>query len=194
MSILYTVRSRFTDPAREDAWNEWYAGHLEKLLRVPGFLAAQRFHSDETVDDRPYLAMYEVEAPEVFQSDAYVSIWGFDEWRPLIDNWTRDIFEPRHGDGLGFGTPRGSRLRAAFLSGDDRPVEGAMEAFASERPALHAAAVAGLDRSCAAIAWETPADDATGALPEAPEVEIAQALYEPLTERRQPAAAREESA
>jgi hypothetical protein len=191
MSILYTVRSRFTEPSREDAWNDWYAGHLEVLLRVPGFLAAQRFHSTETIDDRPYLAMYEVESPDVFTSEAYLQIWGFDEWRPLIDNWTRDIFELRHGDGLDFATTPGQRLRAAFVSGEPAVVDDALAALATERPALRAATVTGLDKSCAAIAWEAPAADDSGPLVAAPEVDVAQALYDTLTGCQTPVAAEE---
>jgi hypothetical protein len=193
MSILYTVRSRFTEPTREDAWNEWYAGHLEVLLRVPGFLAAQRFHSPDTVDDRPYLAMYEVESPDVFTSEAYVKIWGFDEWRPLIDHWTRDIFALRAGDGLDFGTAAGQRLHAAFLSGDATRVDDALAVLSSDRPGVRTGTAGGLDRSCAAVAWETAAEDSSGPFPETPGVDMAEALYEPLTEHRAPGATAEAS-
>ena len=180
-AVLYTVRSRFTDPAREHEWNEWYAGHLERLLRVPGFRAAQRFHSYETADERPYLAMYEVAGAEVFHSDAYLSVWGFRDWRPLIDNWTRDIFELRHGPGIDFATGRDGSLRAAFLSGAEEAVDEALTDLSAERPALRGARVAGLDRSCEGIAWQ-PGADATHRLPEPAGVAVAQARYTPITE------------
>jgi hypothetical protein len=183
MSVLYVVRSRFIDPVREEEWNEWYAGHLDVLLGVPGFLAAQRFHSDSTVDDRPYLAMYEVAGPEVFTSEPYLAIWGFDEWRPLIDNWTRDIFESR-GRGLGFGTPRGEWLHAAFVSGPSAAVDEALAVLEAERPSLRSAAVCGLDRSCQAVAWEPAVGAADGPagfdLP--PVVQLAEAAYQPITD------------
>ncbi len=181
--VLYTVRSRFTDPAREEEWNAWYLGHLEKLMAVPGFLAAQRFNSTHTVDDRPYLAMYQVASPDVFTSEAYLNIWGFDDWRPLIDNWTRDIYESSHGADLEFATPREGFLQAAFVSGDDDAVAAGLADLSARRPALHAALVAGLDRSCAAVAWERVADPGEAeALPEPPALSLAQAVYTPITE------------
>ena len=181
--VLYTVRSRFTDPEREEEWNAWYIRHLEKLMAVPGFIAAQRFSSKETVDERPYLAMYQVASPDVFTSEAYLSIWGFDDWRPLIDNWTRDIFEPSHGADLDFATPRDGFLRAAFVSGEDDAVAAGLAELSAQRPALRGAVVTGLDRSCTAVAWERVADrgDAED-LPEPAGVTLVQAVYAPITE------------
>jgi hypothetical protein len=177
MTVLYTVRSRFNDPAREADWNEWYAGHLGVLLGVPGFEAAQRFHSTTTVDDRPYLAMYAVAGPEVFESEAYLAIWGFDEWRPLIDHWTRDLFEPIGGGSPDFAVPLDGRLRAAFLSG---PREAVRDAVGPARGGL----VAGLDRSCDAVAWEVVAagNGEPGTPLEASGVQVAEAVYQPITE------------
>ncbi len=183
MSILYTVRSKFTDPAQEDAWNEWYAGHLQVLLSVPGFLAAQRFHSSATVDDRPYLAMYEVAGTEVFASAPYRAIWGFDTWRPLIDNWTRDVSDPDEASDLMFATPLEARLWAGFASGPDHAVAEAVARARESWGGIASATVSGLDRSCTAIAWavvdgerEAPPDVAVDS-----GIEIAQALYTPIT-------------
>jgi hypothetical protein len=185
LSVLYTVRCRFTDPAREDDWNRWYRGHLDVLLAVPGFLAAQRFHSDFTVDDRPYLAMYEVESPDVFRSDAYLSIWGFDEWRSLIDNWTRDISEPVGDAGFDFATPSGARLRAAFVSGANGAVTAALGSLPSR---IGAALVTGLDRSCEGLVWEVlTSDEPPDGPPELRALKVAQAIYEPLTDWMTPA-------
>ena len=122
------------------------------LLSVPGFLAAQRFHCPATADDRPYLAMYEVAGTEVFTSEAYLAIWGFDEWRPLIDNWTRDISIARGAREIDFATGPDAWLWAAFVSGDDSHAEAALDALSTARPFVHGATVTGLDRSCAAIA------------------------------------------
>jgi hypothetical protein len=184
LSVLYTVRCRFTDPAREQAWNEWYAGHIGVLLSVPGFLAAQRFHGPTTVDDRPYLAMYEVAAPDVFTSEPYRAIWGFDEWRPLIDNWTRDLSVVRGRSDIDFATGRDAWLWAGFVSGAKSQVDAALDALSTARPFVHAATVTGLDRSCVAIAWKVLADARDpGPVATSPDgVEIAQAVYTPLTE------------
>jgi len=54
-------------PGREDEYNKWYSDqHLGDVLKVPGFIAAQRFKL--TFPDAkkplvgPYLAIYELEA------------------------------------------------------------------------------------------------------------------------------------
>ena len=181
MSVLYTVRCRFNDPEREADWNAWYAGHLDVLMRVPGFLAAQRFHADSTVDDRPYLAMYEVASPEVFQSEPYLAIWGFDDWLPLIDNWTRDLFDPDGGSAV-FATAPESQLRAGFISGATAAVDEALAELASLRPTIGTGRVSGLDRSCDGIAWETQDDGARTWQAPLAAVEIAAAVYEPITQ------------
>lgn len=191
--MLYTVRCRFTDPAREDSWNEWYAGHIGVLVSVPGFLSAQRFHCPATVDDRPYLAMYEVSGPGVFSSEPYLAIWGFDEWRPLIDNWTRDLSTVRGSREIEFATEPDAWLWAAFVSGEGAAVDAALGALSTARPFVHTATVSGLDRSCAAIAWKVLADARDpGPAASGSEVETVQAVYKPLTECLRPASARGE--
>jgi hypothetical protein len=183
LSVLYIVRCRFTDPKREDEWNEWYRGHLNVLLNVPGFLAAQRFRSPETVDQRPYLAMYEVTGPEVFTSEPYLAIWGFDEWRPLIDNWTRDIAEPLGGR-PDFATPPGGHLRAAFVPGGSEAVRDVLESLTGWGRAL----VSGLDRSCGGLAWRVrPADGGDAESIDVRGLDVAEATYEPLTDCLTPA-------
>jgi hypothetical protein len=183
MSVLYAVRSRFIDPAREDEWNDWYAGHIDVLLGVPGFLSAQRFHSSETPDDRPYLALYEVASQDVFTSEPYLAIWGFDDWRPLIDNWTRDLFERREGEPFDFATPSGARLSASFVSGDDHAVQQTLAAMKANRCGVSTAAAVGLDGSCGGIAWavlsggEQPVPEAVG-----PAVDVTRTIYNPFTE------------
>jgi len=55
-------------PGQEDEYNRWYSEqHLPDVLRVPGFVAAQRFKL--TMDSAnslpgPYLAIYEMESDE----------------------------------------------------------------------------------------------------------------------------------
>jgi hypothetical protein len=173
------------DPRRERAWNEWYGEHIDVLLSVPGFIAAQRFHSSCTPDQRPYLAMYEVAGAEVFTSESYLSIWGFDEWRALIDNWTRDIFQPVDGGTIDFATPPDSTQWAGFVSGEVPAVRRALSDVSSARASMHAAAVAGLDRSCEGVAWEVVAGPDEGAHSRSLQgVRTAEATYTPLIEFR----------
>lgn len=59
---------------REDEYNRWYdEQHLADVLKVPGFLSAQRFtlaSSDDTESTWRYLALYEFEAEDAAQAMA----------------------------------------------------------------------------------------------------------------------------
>ena len=56
-------------PGREQEFNRWYDGqHLDDVLKLPGFVAAQRFKL--TMDSAqslpgPYLAIYEIDADDL---------------------------------------------------------------------------------------------------------------------------------
>lgn len=55
-------------PGQEEAYNQWYTEqHLEDVLAIPGFTAAQRFKvTDESADiAHRYLALYEVESDNI---------------------------------------------------------------------------------------------------------------------------------
>lgn len=92
--MLYVVEMDFTRPARQAEWDAWYLEHLQLLLAVPGFHSAQRFVC--TVEcPAPYLAIYSVDAPDVFDSAAYRARGGRDsvgDWKPLMVNWDRNVY------------------------------------------------------------------------------------------------------
>lgn len=93
--MLYMVEMDLPDRSREDAWHEWYAGHIGKLLTVDGFHASQRFQS-RTATPSPFLAIHDVEGPEVFESARYKAVGGpsgTGEWQPLMTNWYRNLFD-----------------------------------------------------------------------------------------------------
>ena len=55
----------------EDTVNRWYDDeHLAERLRVPGILSARRWVAVEGAPK--YLAMYDLETPEVVQGEAYL--------------------------------------------------------------------------------------------------------------------------
>jgi hypothetical protein len=65
-SYAYTV---FSDavPGREQEFNRWYdEQHLADVLKVPGFVAAQRFRlaQDDAAAPARYLAIYEIETDD----------------------------------------------------------------------------------------------------------------------------------
>ena len=59
------------DEGYEDTLNRWYnEEHLEERLEVPGILSARRW---VVVEGAPkYLAMYELESPDVVHSEPYL--------------------------------------------------------------------------------------------------------------------------
>lgn len=93
--MLYMVEMNFATPERHAEWTEWYDGHIAKLLSLPGFHAAQRLQAEG--DSRsPYLALYEVDGPQVFESEPYRAKAGpgsTGSWRALMFDWHRNLFE-----------------------------------------------------------------------------------------------------
>jgi hypothetical protein len=182
MPLLYAVRCRFIGDAGAEAdWDRWYLGHLRALIGVPGFLSAQRFRTHDSPDERPNLALYCVDSERVFTSPEYLAVWGFSAWRASIDRWTRDLLEPL-GPDLAFDTVDGELLRAAFFMEGPHPAGGILGWLLAQRPGVNGAVSAGLDRSCAAIAWQSaqPAQ-AREPFPEPPGASVTQAVYRPLT-------------
>ncbi len=57
------------DPANEEDFNRWYEEeHLAERMAIPGFINARRFTALE--GGPKYLALYDLESPEVLQSRA----------------------------------------------------------------------------------------------------------------------------
>jgi len=63
---VYVVCTRPADPSCEDEMNAWYDHtHLPELLAVPGFVSARRFRRVDADGEVEYLAVYEVDAPDI---------------------------------------------------------------------------------------------------------------------------------
>ena len=85
------------DPANEEDFNRWYEEeHLDERMSVPGFLHARRF---QAIEGSPkYLALYDVESPEVLQSPAYLHFTGAGKtaWTKRMEgqfrNFKRNIY------------------------------------------------------------------------------------------------------
>jgi hypothetical protein len=76
------------DPANEQDFNRWYEEeHVAERLAIPGFLRARRFTAIE--GSPKYLALHDLESPEVLNSEAYRHLVGAGK-----SAWTRRI-EPR---------------------------------------------------------------------------------------------------
>jgi hypothetical protein len=71
------------DPEHEEEFNRWYnEEHLPERLSCPGFLSGRRFIALE--GGPKYLALYDLESPEVLQADAYQKIFGPSDWTKRI--------------------------------------------------------------------------------------------------------------
>jgi hypothetical protein len=94
--MIYMVDHVYADPASEQAWHEWYAGYLQKLISVPGIHTAQRFRALGCTPSR-YLAMYSIDSADVYASDAYKNMGGGGSQSARFHHayrlWTRNLFE-----------------------------------------------------------------------------------------------------
>lgn len=85
------------DPANEEDFNRWYEEeHLAERMAIPGFVNARRF---QAIEGGPkYLALYDLESPEVLQSAPYRHIVGPGKspWtgrlEPQFRNFRRNVY------------------------------------------------------------------------------------------------------
>ena len=68
--MIYMVEMALLDPARRAEWDAWYVAHQHRLLAIPGFRASQHFETVHAAAS-PFVALHEVDAPEVFVSPPY---------------------------------------------------------------------------------------------------------------------------
>lgn len=70
---LMLVAASSTDPDRIDEFNDWYALHVNELLRLDGIVSATRWEASEHqllpgangIEGRRFLALYEIECDDV---------------------------------------------------------------------------------------------------------------------------------
>ena len=69
-TVLFTEMT--PDMDWEDEFNEWYDTHQIPLrMGTPGFISAQRYCDADRLN---HLSVYEMSAPEVLESEAYLKI------------------------------------------------------------------------------------------------------------------------
>lgn len=93
--MIYMVEMALIDTARRAAWEAWYVAHQHKLLSIPGIHASQRFETIHKTDS-PFVALHEVDSPDVFTSPAYRAQAGptnTGEWQSKMNNWHRNVFD-----------------------------------------------------------------------------------------------------
>jgi hypothetical protein len=93
--VIYMVEMALLDTARRAEWEAWYTAHQHTLLSIPGIHASQRFETIHTTDS-PFVALHEVDSPEIFASPAYRAKAGptnTGEWQTMMNNWHRNVFD-----------------------------------------------------------------------------------------------------
>jgi hypothetical protein len=93
--VIYMVEMALLDTARRAKWEAWYVGHQHRLLSIPGIHASQRFEALHAATS-PFVALHEVDSPEVFTGPAYRAKAGptnTGEWQTKMGHWHRNLFD-----------------------------------------------------------------------------------------------------
>ena len=96
--MIYMVEMALLDTARRAEWDAWYVSHQHRLLSIPGFRASQRFEAIHAAES-PFVALHEVDSPEIFARPAYRTKAGpgnTGEWQAKMGNWHRNLFAMDH--------------------------------------------------------------------------------------------------
>jgi hypothetical protein len=97
--MIYMVEMALLDTARRAEWEAWYVAHQHRLLSIPGIRASQRFEAIHPATS-PFVALHEVDSPEVFSSAPYRAQAGpgnTGEWQAKMNNWHRNLFACANG-------------------------------------------------------------------------------------------------
>ena len=89
------VEMALLDLAQRAEWDAWYVAHQHRLLSIPGFRASQRFEAIHAATS-PFVAIHEVDSPDVFTSASYRAQAGptnTGPWRQKMGNWHRNLFD-----------------------------------------------------------------------------------------------------
>jgi hypothetical protein len=92
--MIYMVEMALLETARRAEWDAWYLAHQHRLLTIPGFRASQRFEAIHETES-PFVALHEVDAPEIFAAPTYRAKAGpsnTGEWQAKMGNWHRNLF------------------------------------------------------------------------------------------------------
>ena len=96
--MIYMVEMALLDSARRAEWDAWYVAHQHRLLSIPGFRASQRFETIHAAES-PFVALHEVDSPEIFTSPTYRAQAGpsnTGEWQARMGHWHRNLFDADH--------------------------------------------------------------------------------------------------
>jgi hypothetical protein len=93
-TTFYMVECAFPFPEERAGFDEFYQKHITMLLSIEGFRTAQRFEATHEAR-APFMAIYELEAPDVLQRPTYTARAGptsvSETYRPKMLNWDRNV-------------------------------------------------------------------------------------------------------
>jgi hypothetical protein len=182
MVFVYIVRCNFTEPDREQAWNDWYSGpKIVQMLAKPYFCSCQRFRR-VSGHGRNYLALWTLQSPEAFNTTEYRSDWGFFDWERYIADWSRDLFDGGETPVTAFAVPPSGALHVVSFDGIDIDrAQAARAATANLEPKMMWLPAIGLDRHTPIIGL-APSGVATPVAAAGDGNEIQRAVYRPISE------------
>jgi hypothetical protein len=183
MIFVYVVRCRFTEPAREQAWNAWYSGpKIEQMLAQPLFRTCQRFRRAAGTG-RDYLTVWTVENPQALATRQYRAQWGFAEWTPHITDWSRDLFDGGSASEAALAVPADGALAvAAFDHMSEDAAAAARDKVARAEPDMMWLPAIGLDRHTPIIGLHPLANGAAaGSVQRDGDSRVQRAMYRPIT-------------
>jgi hypothetical protein len=96
--MIYMVELALLETERRAEWDLWYVAHQHRLLSIPGFRASQRFEAIHAAES-PFVALHEVDSPELFSRPAYRANGGpsnTGEWQARMGDWHRNLFAADH--------------------------------------------------------------------------------------------------
>jgi hypothetical protein len=179
----YIVRCNFSDPAKEQAWNDWYSGpKVGQMLAKPYFRSCQRFRRSSGTG-RNYLAFWIVESPQAFKTTEYTSDWGFFEWQSSIIDWSRDLFSGHDITDDKFAVcPHGALHVVSFDHMGKDEAQRAQKAYAFIHPKMVWLPVAGLDQHTQFIGLEALSDLPRSWRPSNAFPGVQEAIYLPISD------------
>jgi hypothetical protein len=183
VTSVYIVRCDFADPGKEQAWNEWYSGpKIAQMLRKPHFRSCQRFRRTGG-SGRNYLALWVLDSPDAFKTQAYTSDWGFFDWERYITNWSRDLFDGGAAREEDFAVAPGDTLEVfAFDGMSAADGEAARAHLAASEPDAKWLPVIGLDRHTPLVGICLRSDPETLDVSGAPPVDgMQRTFYRPIS-------------
>ena len=179
----YIVRCNFSEPAKEQSWNDWYSGpKIGQMLAKPYFRSGQRFRRSLGTG-RNYLALWILGSPDAFTTPEYTSDWGFFEWRPYIIDWSRDLFSGSDISDDKFAvSPQGALHVVSFDKMEKAEALRAQKTYAFVHPRMVWLTIAGLDQHSQLIGLEAMSELPRSWRPNDAHAGAQEAIYLPISD------------